>query len=206
MKRIIAIILILVLAAGMVSCTEAEDVNKIPAYDGEGNYLGFSDITEGYTAEDAAEDGCLVIDNINGKNEHGATVIEESNLYGYEHWERFIERAEGGEDAFLRVAHFIDGVGYYKDIYYFDGKYILFNNNELGIYKECEYKYLRYLEGNAGVGENQKKHFFYVLTDSLELTYYDVSRTIFASNMAMASDIPFKWLGFTTFLSDEILK
>ena len=206
MKKILAIILILIVISVIVSCASGKETNKAPTYDGEGNYLGFSDITEGYTAEDAAEDGCLVIDNTNGKNEHGATVIEESNLYGYEHWERFVERTEKGENAFLRVAHFIDGVGYYSDLYYFDGKYILFNNNELGIYKECEYKYLRYLEGTAGVGENQKKHFFYVLTDSLELTYYDVSRTIFASSMSMASDIPFKWLGFTTFLSDDILK
>ena len=186
MKKILAIILILIITAGMISCAEMNEENKIPTYDGEGNYLGFSDITEGYTAEDAAEDGCLVIDNTNGKNEHGATVIEKSDTYGYEKWERFIERAEDGEDAFLRVAHFINGVGYYEDLYYFEGKYILFENNELGIYKDCEYKYLRYLEGNAGVGENQRKAYYYVLTDSLELTYADVGRTIFASSMSMA--------------------
>ena len=204
MKRLIAIILILVLASGMASCASWKETNKPPTYDDEGNYLGFSDIAEGYTAENAAEDGCLVIDNTNSKNEYGATIIEKSSLYGYEQWERFVERAEDGADAFLRVAHFIDGVGYYSDLYYFEGKYILFQNNELGIYKDCEYKHLRYLEST--VGDPPRRSYYYVLTDSLELTYYDVSRTIFASSAAMASDIPFKWVGFTTFFRDEILK
>ena len=197
MKKILAIILILVIASGMASCASGKETNKTPTYDGEGNYLGFSDITESYTPEDAAEDGCLVIDSIG----------DDYTTSGYEKWERFVERAEAGENAFLRVVHFIDGVGYYSDLHYYDGKYILFETNpELGTNKICEFKYLRCLEGNIGMPGEQKKHFYYVLTDSLELTYADVSRTIFASSAAMASDIPFKWLGFTTHFRDEILK
>ena len=171
-----------------------------PAYDAEGNYLGFSDITEGYTPEDAVADGCLVIDNKNGKNEYGATVIEETKTFGYEKWEHFWELSQSGENAFIRVAHFIDGVGYYFDLHYCDGKYILFNNNELGIYKECEFKYLRYLDK---VNENGIAYLF-ILTDSLELTYEEVSRSMVASSTSQMTKIPYKWVGFMTWFNDEV--
>ena len=52
MKKILAIILILIVVSVIVSCVSGKETNKAPTYDGEGNYLGFSDITEGYTAED----------------------------------------------------------------------------------------------------------------------------------------------------------
>ena len=171
-----------------------------PTYDEEGNYLGFSDIPEGYTYADAVADGCLVIDNKNGKNEYGATVIEESKTFGYEKWEHFWELSQSGENAFLRVAHFIDGVGYYSDLHYCDGKYILFNNNELGIYKECEYKYLRYLDK---VNENGIAYLF-ILTDSLELTYEEVARSMTASSISQMTKIPYEWLGFMTWFNDEV--
>lgn len=195
MQRIIALIMVILIATCLFAC--AGERYLPPTYDESGNYLGFSDITESYTPEDAAEDGCLVIDSMG----------DDYTTSGYEKWKRFVERAEAGENAFLRVAHFIEGVGYYSDLHYYDGKYILFETNpELGTNKICEFKYLRCLEGNIGMPGEQKKHFYYVLTDSLELTYADVSRTIFASSAAMASDIPFKWLGFTTHFRDEILK
>ena len=221
MKRIIIMLLAVLTVLSLFSCAKGDDIPdgeenpsvssdiqdkkqyNPPAYDEEGNYLGFSDIPAGYDALAAAEDGCLVIDNTNGTNEYGATVILKTDTYGYENWEGFEKLSAEGENAFIRVAHFIDGVGYYSDLHYYDGKYILFETNpELGTNKICEFKYLRYLEGTVGVPA--KKHYYYVLTDSLELTYYDVSRTIFASSAAMASDIPFEWLGFTTYFDDAL--
>lgn len=218
MKRIIIMLLAVLTVLSLFSCAKGDDIPdgeenpsvssdipykkqyNPPAYDEEGNYLGFSDIPEGYDALAAAEDGCLVIDNTNGTNEYGATVILKTDTYGYENWEGFEKLSAEGKNAFIRVAHFIDGVGYYSDLHYYDGKYILFETNpELGTNKICEFRYLRCLEGTVGKPDDPSAAYLYVLTDSLELTYEEVSRSMVASSISQMTKIPYEWLGFMTF-------
>ena len=81
----------------------------------------------------------------------------------------------------MRVAHFIDGVGYYHDLYYRDGKYVIFDYNENGVSKAEIYSYLRRLDGYAGPSYDLKEDCIYVLTDSMELTYEEVSRSFYSS-------------------------
>ena len=184
------------LAALLVGCSPAGSRPVDIPYAKDGGYLGFSDIPDGYTAADAIADGCLVIDTTNKLNQYMATVTDTQETAGYEHWAAFTDTASRGEDAFIRVAHFIDGVGYYSDLYYLDGKYTIFDLNEYGVSEGESFKYLRRLDGMAGPPNDRKEACFYVLTDSLELTYDDVSWSHLASDLSTVTDIPYVWLGF----------
>lgn len=151
-----------------------------------GEYTGFSDIPEHYTAWQASEDGCL--------------VITDSVLYaGAEGWQSFLEESEAGKDAFLRIVQFIEEDVYYEDLYYEDGTYLLYaDDQESGTRLEGSFTYLRALTGK--LGNAQKETTLYVLTDSLELTCEDVLWTFASSNLKTVTDIPFVWLDFTTYL------
>ena len=195
-KRIL--LLFLVLALLLPACGEDPspiDRSNIPL-DADGAYLGFGDVPEDYTPQKAVKDGCLVIDIIQEPNAGGVMVSKETNTYGYEHWQDFASAEEEGRDAFLRVVTFIDGIGYYKDLYYRNKTYTLFEWNEYGIFCEGSFRYLRRLDGMAGPVSDPKEDCFYVLTDSLELTYHDVSWSYLSSGYPPPTDIPFEWLGF----------
>lgn len=193
-KRMLALTALLLLLATMLFACNKTDVSI--SYGEDGSYTGFSNIPSTYTAAGAIDDGCLVIDTIQGTNEHGATITEECETAGYENWQSFLAKTESGEDAFLRVAHFIDGIGYYCDLYYCDGKYTIFDFNEYGISKGATFQYLRRLDGYAGPASAPKQDCFYVLTDSKELTYQDVNWSFLSSDFSSITTIPFKWLGF----------
>lgn len=158
-----------------------------PVYGKDGEYLGFSDLPENYTAKAAVKDGCLVIDN-------------EILRGGLDEWEEFRQKAENGKKAFLRVAYFLNYAAYYQDFYYQDGKYTLFSNDEYGIRKEGSFQYLRAL--SAGENSPRKEATQYVLTDSLELTFDDVIHSFYTSEMDDVTTIPFYWLQFSIYLRE----
>lgn len=192
-KKLVLTAVFVLLTMTICSCRENE---MSISNDKNGNYTGFSDIPENYTASNAADDGCLVIDTTQGLNEYGATITEKLETAGYENWQSFLEKVESGKDAFLRVAHFIDGIGYYHDLYYCDGKYTIFDFNEYGISKGTTFQYLRRLDGYSGPASDPKADCYYVLTDSMILSYEDVQWSFFSSDLTNVTDIPFKWLGF----------
>lgn len=183
-KRMLALTALFLLLAGMLFSCSKRDVSI--SYGEDGSYTGFSDIPSAYTAADAIRDGCLVIDTLRGTSEAA----------GYENWQRFFARAESGENAFLRVAHFIDGIGYYQDLYYCNGRYTIFDFNEFGISEGESYRYLRRLDGYAGPASAPKQDCYYVLTDSMALTYRDVSWSFLSSSSDSVTTIPYEWLGF----------
>ena len=188
LKRILALTLLFVLLATAYSCGEKDTDGPRPLYDSEGVYTGFSDIPENYNADMAIKDGCVVIS-------HYTVSDTQPNVNtGYEHFEKFIQEAEQKKNSFVRVAHFINGIGYYTDLYYHNGKYIHFKLDEYGISEGKSFLYLRRLDS-----EHNKEHCYYVLTDSLELTYHDVSWSYLASDRSTVTKIPFLWLGFTTY-------
>ena len=205
MKKFVAIILTAILTLSLFSCAEREEKGEnIEISYNDGKYSGFSDIPENYTVDDAIDDGCLVIETLDdGTNAYGVQMSKTGRTEGYEYWKSFLEKSQNDEDAFLRVAHFIRGTGYYHDLYYSDGKYTIFDFNEYGISEGESYSLLRRLDGMAGPVGNQKEAHYYVLTDSTELTYHDVSWSHLSSSISTITDIPFEWLGFMIYFKEE---
>lgn len=192
MKKCIKILLTIFILSLLCACQGEVPSRLAPDYDADGVYSGFSDIPEDYTVEDAQADSLIVIDS-------SLDTDRESQAVGFEHWETFQAAVANGENAFLRVAHFVDGVGYYHDLYFCDGKYTMFESSpEYGITQNGPYTYLRKLE-YEGDREFLQGHCYYVLTDSLELTYYDVEWRFVSSDLTSVTDIPFEWLGFTAY-------
>ncbi len=186
-----------VLTILLSACAESgpiklDDISNITC-----DYTGFSDIPDGYTADDALADGCLLIDTTTKPNQYGADVTDTRRTGGYEHWQSFLKKTENGEDAFLRIAHFLNGEGYYHDLYYTDGKYILFDLNEYGVSGWGPFRYLRCLTGTEGPRGVETR--YYVLTDSLELTHNDVRWKYLSSALTTVTDIPFRWLTFMVY-------
>ena len=205
-KKLFIVALMTVMIMSLFSCSDKDEKGtEIDIAYNEGVYSGFSDIPENYTVDDAIDDCCLVIETLDdGTNVHGVQMSKTGRTEGYEHWRSFLEKSERGEDAFLRVAHFIRGTGYYHDLYYSDGKYTIFDYNEYGISEGESYSLLRRLDGMAGPVGNQKEAHYYVLTDSTELTYHDVSWSYLSSSISTVTDIPFEWLGFMIYFKEEV--
>ena len=192
----ISVILIVFAVLALASCGKTPTVHADITYDKNGVYTGFSDIPEDYDAERATRDGCLVVNILREPNVHGVLVSKETESFGYEKWEEFLSAAENDEDAFLRVAQFIDGTGYYHDLYYCNGTYTIFDLNEYGISDGETFRYLRRLEGTTGPISDPKDDYLYVLTDSKRLTYHDVMWSYLSSDSRTVTTIPFEWLGF----------
>lgn len=202
-KRVFVVASIAILVLLLSSCFDrSETKSPINITYSDGVYSGFSNIPENYTVDEAIDDGCLVIETLDdGTNAYGVRLSKTGRTAGYEHWQAFLEKSERGEDAFLRVAHFIRGTGSYQDLYYSDGKYTIFDLNEYGISEGESYSLLRRLDSMVGAIGN---HHYYVLTDSTELTYQDVSWSYLSSSISTVTDIPFEWLGFMVYFDEEV--
>lgn len=184
MKRFILIFALLFLLA---ACDQdPADTITLPV-DADGAYTGFADIPSDFTSADAVKQGWYVI-------EEGAL------LSGTEAWQEFLATSEEGDDAFLRVAHFIEGETFYTDLYHIDETYYFCLNNNGDITPLGKYTYLRALTDLWG--NPLREHTLYVLTDSLELTHHDVTWSWLSSSIYNVTDIPFYWLGFTTYLNE----
>ncbi len=196
MKRILCLMLCLIFALSVFGCasvktdnglsedTEAE--TSLLTYDGKGNYTGFENIPDGYSAEQAVEDGCLVVDVTSEEN-------GKAKVSGSEVWYNFLTKATNGDEATMRVAYFIDGKATYEDLYYSDGRYTVFANNDNGIYKKSDFTMIRLLEKADGTDA------FYVLTDSEKLIYEDAEPLL--ANSAAESEIDFDFLPFTFYIA-----
>lgn len=169
----------------LTACGQSSsDAITLPT-DDNGVYTGFDNIPANLTAADAVKMGWY--------------VIEESTLLsGVDAWQDFLTTSEKGEDAFLRVAHFIEGEYFYTDLYHIDGLYYFCKNDNGTVSPVGKYTYLRALTDLWG--NPLREHTIYVLTDSLELTHHDVTWSWLSSSIYNVTDIPFYWLGFTTYL------
>ena len=183
MKRFILMFALLLILA---SCGQDPADITLPT-DDSGAYTGFADIPSDLTSADAEKQGWYVIED--------STLIA-----GVDAWQKFLATSEKGEDAFLRVAHFIEGESFYTDLYHIDGMYYYCKNDNGTVSDVGKYTYLRALTDLWG--NPLKEHTMYVLTDSLELTHHDVTWSWLSSSTYNVTDIPFYWLGFTTYLNE----
>ena len=195
MKRILCLIICAVFALTAFGCAKEKTENETPketeaetvllSYDGKGEYTGFENIPAEYTAEQAIEDGCLVIDITSGEN-------SETKVSGSEVWHNFMTKAKNGEEITMRVAYFIDGKASFEDLYFTDNRYLVFVRNDNGIYKKSDFTMIRLLEKSDGTDA------FYVLTDSEKLTYEEAYP--FLTDTDAESDINFDFLPFTFYV------
>ncbi len=177
---------------GLSACAEAEPEPGGDVFSDTGVYLGFESMPVYATPQDALSDGCFVV---------VSQGDDSSQLYGgKEHWNQFLKDSENGVAALLRVVHFVDETPYAADLLFRDGAYYYFDAESTDLHKK-PFSCLRKLTGRAGNPE--KDSFLYVLTDSTELTYGDVSRVMYSSDSNAGKDLPdYRWLGFTTYLDE----
>lgn len=191
-KNVIFLLLLLILFSFCACVKNSQTDESLNNTDIE--YSGFSNIPEYYTPQTAEKDGCFVI--VSGTENSSKTEV-----FGKNQWQAFFDSSNNGSDSFLRVAHFIGNEGYYTDLYYQKNKYYQYKKDEYGIRQTGPYNYLRVLAGKDGIPQKESK--FYVLTDSLELTYEDVAHSMYSSNIESITKIPFIWLGFTVYLNNS---
>ncbi len=184
-----------VVAAAVILITCACGREKSSCDPGEliknGVYVGFEDAKEYATPEEALDDGCLVI----------VSDASGGSLYGgEEHWESFLRDSRSGDDAILRVVHFIGEKAYRNDYLYIGGTYHYFYSGEDSeMTEDRPFSYLRRLDGQNG---EPKRHVtWYVLTDSSELTYDLARLKIISSSTDVINAIPqYVWLSFTIYI------
>lgn len=169
-----------------ISPEETQAETSILNYDGKGNYIGFESVPEDYTPELAAKDGCLVVSV--STEENGAAQVSGADV-----WYTFLSKSQLEEEAFMRVAYFIDGKASYEDLYFSDGRYSVFANNDNGVYKKSDFTMIKLLEKEDGTDA------FYVLTDSEKITYEDVIPLL--ADRDAESAIDFDFLPFTFYIA-----
>lgn len=166
---------------------------QIPAVGIDVVYEGFDSAKDYQDPEKALQDGYYVV-VCNDKE-------DSDSLYGgAEYWNEFLEDSEQGREAFLRIASFIDGKFYESHLIYSDGYYYYFHAEQEDL--TCRpYQYLRKLTGRDGIPK--KDVTWFVLTDSLELTYEQAALRFYSSSLEEIKSIPdYQWLGFTIYLPD----
>ena len=184
MKRIIAIMLCALALFALAGCNKEKKTEYMPHYDEAGVYDGFDGISENYSADKAIADGCLVVEVA---DDNAAEVS------GTEVWHGFLSSAlEREESAFLRIVYYVDGTVTCEDLYFADGRYMMFSLTDGEVTKKADFTELRMLENEDATDA------FYVLTDSTDLTYEDAVDQLASSS---ADAVKFEFLPFTFYIA-----
>lgn len=150
-------------------------------FDSDGIYTGFASVLDRYTIGQAIKDGCYV----------SADEMEEDYKAANDRaWEEFLTVSGTGRDCAIRFAWFLPEGNSYADLYYKNGTFHYFQSEHPAADKE--WTMLRALTGEAGIPK--KELTIYVLTDSRELTYDDVTWSMLSSDTRSITKIPFVWL------------
>lgn len=184
MKKVIVLISIMV---SMMSCNEIKIVNNNITsninddFDGQisedGSYKGFDDLPESMTIEEAV---VLGLDYIQ----------RQSQPYANQHiWDDFYESSHKGEACNVRMISFYEEDmehPYYKDIYYKDGLYTMYDSSVEDAIGH-QFKYLLTLEGNTGKPLIHMRQV--VLADKADLTLEAYERAMVSSSSTAFDNI-----------------
>lgn len=168
MKRAAAFICILVFIT-LSGCSGGTGQIELPT-DAQGNYAGFDGAPESCTLEEAGNLGYYV-------------TLDLEDFKNRDVWDRFVRAAQGGQDAYIRLAQFHsagENKPYYLDLYYLNGSYYLFDESA-GKQKPEPYPYLLTLRGTDGIPP--KENTAVVLSEDASLTYTDVIKTLYSSTI-----------------------
>lgn len=141
---------------------------------------------------------------ISGCAERGGDISEkcvvtndEGIVSGEEYWEDFLNDTVKGNKAEVKWCYKGADTEEYYTLSYRGGRFYYSQNGG----EEAVFSYLRPLMGYFG--NPRKESTMFVLTDSLELTCDDVHWAFLSSNTESVTDIPFVWIGFTTYIEDK---
>lgn len=186
MRKLIPLLLIIVcIGVILVSCNAKNDNEPIVfSFDDSGNYLGFANIPKDYTIDEAKKDGYYV--------KKGLEVDENR-----ETWDKFIETVAKSDNVGIRILSYYEdnpNMLYFKDVFYEDEYYYLFDSTSEEQEKQ-PYSNLLTLEGKFG--NPLKDTGVVVLTDDSELTFDKVMKSMYSSNMEYIKSIaPFRLIMF----------
>jgi len=169
MKIPAIVIIVLILTAGLVTCSEKSNYQLEFTFDASGSYIGFESLPSEYTMESAKKDG-LIIFSVFG-------VIENERI-----WEKFIKNAGLGKDSSIRMAYFTDesDYPYILDLFYREGAYYLFDSGADSLEKQ-PYKYLLTLRGQFGMPLRESG--VVILSDDNSFTFDIVMKTMHSSDV-----------------------
>jgi hypothetical protein len=177
MKKMSNILIITMILLFFSGCGETSDAAFFSKLDSNGNYTGFSNLSENYTAEQAEKDGCYVRVNL-------------KTVGGEQFWKDFVKDASNKKNADIRIVTILEGGTYFLDVFYDDGYYRAFDSDSEDLH-DYKFKYLMTLEGTLPNAAKSGK--VTVLTDDKELTYKDVMWKFLSSDMNYIKSIsPFK--------------
>ena len=147
------------------------------SFDDDGNYTGFSSIPQDYTSEQAANDGCYVLDGV---------IID----IGDGRLRRFIEDSNNKKDSSVRIMKIFDEGTFYSDLFYIDGKYRAFDSSSEDL-SDHAYDYILELKGR--MPNAARDSYYVVLTDDKELSFKNVYTKFISSSMDVINSIsPFE--------------
>ncbi len=175
MKTPTMVIIVLILTAGLMSCSEKSNSQLEFIFDDSGSYLGFESLPSEYTMESAEKDG-LIIFSVFG-------VIENERI-----WDKFVKNAGLGKDSDVRMAYFSDesDYPYIIDLFYREGAYYLFDSSADSLQKQ-PYKFLLTLEGQFGIPLRDSG--VVILSDDNSLTFDVVMKSMLSSDMNFIESI-----------------
>ena len=141
------------------------------ALDEEGNYTGFEHVEEGYTRRAAQLFGWVILEDL--------TVRSNVKV-----WQRFLQRAQDGRKAGVRIAEFFGEKMYLMDVFFQEGLYRVFFSDGFDLRDE-PFPLLLTLTGET----NGQAAYAVVLAGDDSLTYDQVMHKFFSSQYPV-TDIP----------------
>lgn len=94
-------------------------IRNIPELEGFSGYISIFDLEEGYSKEDAIEDGCIVSEELSSVDRYYFKLISNNQ----NKLDEFIEKTKNGEETSLRIINYSKNIIYYIDIYFSNGIY-----------------------------------------------------------------------------------
>ncbi len=179
MKR--AICALLILTATLLCYSQMRYSGYTPALtlDAYGRYTGFAYAAEAYSPEQAANDGCVVLYEL--EEMANATL-----------WQQFLDDAQAGRPTSVRIAQFYADFASLTDVIYTGGRYHAFYSDS-EFYDDTAYRHLLVLDGTLDGAV--RSGWVAVLTDDPSLTFEQVMDSFLSSDSAYTDAIPhFAWV------------